>query len=66
MRRKMDNIDVILGVMEDAESIYDISKIQNGRLNQKWPYFNSWWADYNEVSVNLKVLEDAESIELYR
>ena len=41
MRRKMDNIDVILGVMEDAESIYDISKIQNGRLNQKWPYFNS-------------------------
>ena len=37
----LDNIGVVLGVIKDAESISDIFKFQNGRLNQKWPYFNS-------------------------
>ena len=45
----LDNIGVVLGVIEDAESISDIFKIKNGSLNQKWPYFNSQWDDLDEL-----------------
>ncbi len=51
---------------EDAESIFDILKIQNGSLIHKGPYFNPWWTNFDDVSVHVEVLENAESIGLER
>ena len=40
------NIGVASGCIEDAESITDILKIQNGRFTQNWLYFNSHQTDF--------------------
>lgn len=40
-------IGVVLDVIDDAESISDIFKIQISSLNQKWSDFNRQWEDFS-------------------